>query len=419
MVTSDGADSGTATTDSQPSVDEFASQARRWLEGHASPKPSGGTFRWGDGDDGVVEIWEEYDQERDEATLEESRHWRRHRFDAGYGFIDGPHELGGRNLTRAYARTYEQIESEFDTPTQQWFKLGPVIGPILMAHARPHLQERYVPGLYRGDLIACELFSEPGAGSDLASATCAARSGSTQGERGGTWVVNGQKVWTSDANTADIGLVLCRTDPNRPRHHGLSTFLIDMHDPAVEVRPLRQMTGGAAFNEVFITDLEVSDDHRIGEVDGGWPVAVLTLMYERELVGAGHGRGGVGIANGQRLIELARHFDRANDLLTRQALAAVMSSFGAAGHLNRRRDLPPDARIMSKLALARNLSAASKLVGDTLGARLTADTGEWGTFAWNAFVLGALGNHIAVGTDETIKNIIGERVLGLPREPRP
>jgi alkylation response protein AidB-like acyl-CoA dehydrogenase len=391
----------------------FEAEMLDWLEANAKLKPERGRFHWGDGDDGVVEIWTEHNAERDAALLEESRAWRRKRFDAGYGWIDGPEELGGRGLPKGLARAYAKAEARYDVPPQDWFKLGPVVGPILMAHASEEIQERYVPGLHRGDLIACELFSEPGAGSDLASATCAAE------RDGDDWVLDGQKVWTSDANIADIGLVLARTDRDRARHNGLTTFLVDMHDPAVEVRPLRQMTGGSAFNEVFISDLRVPDSHRIGEVNEGWRVAVHTLMFERQLVAGGHGRGGVGIANGERLLELVRHFGLADDPLIRQELASVIAKFRVAGYLNQRRDLPPDALIMAKLSLARNLTAVSVLLGKVLGPRLVADTGEWGTFAWTKFVLGAPGNHIAVGTDETIKNIIGERILGLPKEPSP
>lgn len=391
----------------------FENEMMAWLEANAEPKPPRDRFRWGEGDDRVVEIWTEHNAERDAGLLEQSRAWRRKRFDEGFGWIDGPPELGGRGLDPALARAYSKAEAGFAVPAQDWFKLGPVIGPILMAHATTDLQERYAAGLYRGDLIACELFSEPGAGSDLASASCSAA------RQGDNWILNGQKVWTSDANIADIGLVLARTDQTRSRHRGLTTFLIDMHDPAVEVRPLRQMTGGAAFNEVFITDLAVPDSHRIGEVNQGWPVAVHTLMFERQLVAGGHGRGGVGIASGERLIELVRHMDLANDPRVRQELVSIIVGFRVAGYLNRRRDLPPDALIMAKLSLAANLTAVSGLVGRTLGPRLVADTGEWGTYAWTGFVLGAPGNHIAVGTDETIKNIIGERLLGLPKEPPP
>lgn len=393
-------------------LDAFEAECRDWLDANARRLPGSGRFVWGDGDDTVVEIWEEFDGARDAARLAAARGWRRSRFDAGFGWIDGPVELGGRGLPAAWARTYAKLEAAYDVPTQEVFKLGPVVGPILIAHASAEIQGRYVPGLYRGDVIACELFSEPGAGSDLASVSCSAR---LEGE---CWTVTGQKVWTSGAEIADIGLALCRTGPSQARHRGLTTLLVDMHDPAVEVRPLRQMTGGAAFNEVFISGLRVPDSHRIGEIDGGWDVAVHTLMYERRLVGAGHGRGGVGIANGERLIELIRHFGADADPATRQRLAAIIANFRAAGYLTRRTGLPDAAALMSKLALASNLSETADCVAEVLGPAILADTGEWGTFAWNSFLLGAPGTHIAVGTDETLRNIIGERVLGLPKEPR-
>jgi alkylation response protein AidB-like acyl-CoA dehydrogenase len=390
----------------------FEIECADWLAANATPKPARGAFHWGDGDDGVVEIWTEHHAERDAVHLEASRAWRQRRYDAGFGWIDGPPELGGRGLPSSHARAYARLESTYDVPPQDWFKLGPVVGPILVAHSRAELQERYVPGLYRGDLIACELFSEPGAGSDLAGASCRAVAD------GDGWVLNGQKVWTSDANIADLGLILARTDTNRPGHGGLTTFLLDMHTTGVEVRPLRQMTGGSAFNEVFVTDVRIPDSHRVGERHEGWKVAVHTLMFERQIVAGGHGRGGVGIANGERLIELVRHFGRAGDPVIRQKLARIIGNFRVAGYLNRRRDLPGDAPVMSKLSLAVNLTDAAELVAEVLGPRITADSGEWGTFAWTKFLLGAPGNHIAVGTDETIKNIIGERVLGLSREPR-
>lgn len=397
--------------DHQPSLEEFTTTARTWLDGHAQPKPERRRFQWGEGDDTVVEIWKEHDPEADVAELATSRAWRQLRFDAGYGWCDGPRELGGGGLGREHAAAYAKLEAGYQVPPQDWFKLGPVIGPILMAHGSPELQERYVPGLYRGDLVACELFSEPGAGSDLASAACSATAD------GDHWILSGQKVWTSDANIADIGLVLARTDRDRARHRGLSTFIIDMHDPAVEVRPLRQMTGGAAFNEVFITDLRVPASHLVGQRDEGWKVAIHTLMLERQIVAGGHGRGGVGIANGERLLGLVRHFGVDQDPLIRQELVSALIEFRVAGYFNRRPDLPPDARILTKLSLARNLTQVSALVARVLGPRLVADSGEWGTYAWTRFVLGAPGNHIAVGTDETIKNIVAERVLGLPKEP--
>lgn len=402
--------SGEADGPEQP-VADFEAAAEAWITQHASLKPARQSFRWGDGDDRIVEIWKEHDPIADAEELAASRAWRQRRFDAGYGWCDGPQELGGGGLSSAHARAFAKLEARYDVPPQDWFKLGPVIGPILMTHGSAELQERYVPGLYRGDVVACELFSEPGAGSDLASASCAAR------RDGDHWVLEGQKVWTSDANIADIGLVLARTDRDKSRHRGLSTFIIDMHDPAVEVRPLRQMTGGSAFNEVFISSARVPQSQMVGELDEGWKVAIHTLMLERKIVAGGHGRGGVGIANGERLLGLVREFGVADDPLIRQQLVSALIDFRVAGYFNRRPDLPPDARILTKLSLAQNLTQVAGLVARVLGPRLVADSGEWGTYAWGKFILGAPGNHIAVGTDETIKNIVAERVLGLPKEP--
>ena len=170
----------------------------------------------------------------------------------------------------------------YETPNQapRPISLG-MIAPTILAHGTDAAKERYLRALHRGDIIACQLFSEPGAGSDLASlGTRAVRDGDE-------WVITGQKVWTSVARYADIGEVLCRTDPELEKHRGLTAFLVDMRAPGVEVRPLRQMTGGSSFNEVFFSEVRVPADHLLGEVNGGWSVALTTLMNERSAIGAG------------------------------------------------------------------------------------------------------------------------------------
>ena len=161
-----------------------------------------------------------------------------------------------------------------------------MVAPTILAHATEEVKEAYLrPHAPRATSSGCQLFSEPGAGSDLASLqTRAVRDGDE-------WVVNGQKVWTSGAQLSDIGEIICRTDPDLPKHRGLTGFVVDMHAPGVEVRPLRQMTGGASFNEVFFTDVRIPDSHRLGEVNGGWTVALTTLMNERAAIGGGGRRG--------------------------------------------------------------------------------------------------------------------------------
>src|SRR3989442_14589246 len=178
----------------------------------------------------------------------------------------------------------------------------------------------YLRGLYRGEIVGCQLFSEPGAGSDLASLqTRAVRDGEE-------WLITGQKVWTSGAQYSDIGEIICRTDPDKPRHKGLTGFIVNMHAPGVEVRPLRQMTGGASFNEVFFNEVRVPDDHRLGDVNQGWTVALTTLMNERASIGAGGG-GGLGLANSNRLAEMLRHFRLAHDPIHRDELMRLHTAF--------------------------------------------------------------------------------------------
>ncbi len=205
-----------------------------------------------------------------------------------------------------------------------------MIGPTILAHAQPHIKERWLPALYRGDAIACQLFSEPGAGSDLASvATKAVRAGDH-------WVLNGQKVWTSVAQHSQIGLALTRTNPDAPKHRGITAFLVPMDAPGVEVRPLRQMTGGADFNEVFLTDVRIPDDHRLGEVDGGWTVALTTLMNERATVGS-EGVGPVAAAlSPDHLTALMRATWTWDDRALRARLAELLVDALATQYLNTR-----------------------------------------------------------------------------------
>jgi len=289
--------------------------------------------------------------------------------------------------------------------------------PTVLAHGTPEQVERYVPGILNGSEGWCQLFSEPGAGSDLAGLQ-------TRAERDGDeWIVNGQKVWTSGAQYSDIGEIITRTSPDKPKHKGLSMFLVDMHAPGVEVRPLRQMTGGASFNEVFFEEVRVHDSHRLGDVDEGWTVALTTLMNERAAIGGGGA--GVGSMSMTRFIEMARHFGLSQDPLIRQGLAEAYIRTSVAKYTNMRAmakiragQLPGPEMSIGKLALTQNMMRVGQLVGEILGPRLVADSGEWGTYAFSEMVLGTPGMRVAGGTDEVMRNIVGERVLGLPKEPR-
>lgn len=400
----------------------FRDEIGTFLDAWVPPRdPTGdGGFTWGEGSDRVA-VFEELDDEREREVLDAARWWLETRSDAGLGWITGPAAYGGRGLTPAHEATYRRLEARHVTPDMGLFDISlGMIAPTILAHGQDAVKERYLARMWRGELIACQLFSEPGAGSDLAGVQMRAR------RDGDEWVLDGQKVWTSGAHFSDLGEALCRTDPDAPKHRGLTTFLVDMHAPGVEVRRLRQMTGGATFNEVFLSGVRVPDDHRLGAVDDGWRVALTTLMNERASIGSGSGGGGAGVSSLARLKAMVDHLDRADDPVLRDHLVQVWMGFQVAKWTGRRaRDRmraggePGPEMSLGKLALTQNLTALGQLVSEVLGPRLTADTGEWGTYAWNDFVLGTPGMRLAGGTDEVMRTIIGERVLGLPKEPPP
>jgi len=402
----------------QPSVDEFRDEAKAFLDANAEVRESDDRpFVWGEGDDDVS-LFEEIDREVELEQLAAAKAWRAKRFDAGFGWITGPAEFGGRELTSAHERAYQSLESKYLTPPGGFFGIGlGMVAPTILAHGSDAAKTAYLQAMYRGDIVGCQLFSEPGAGSDLASLQ-------TKAERDGDeWVITGQKVWTSGAHYSDIGEVICRTDSDLPKHKGLTGFVVDMRAPGVEIRPLRQMTGGASFNEVFFNEVRIPDDHRLGDVNQGWTVALTTLMNERASIGAGGG-GGMGLASVTRLAELCRHFDVIDDPIVRQKMMDVYINFQVSRYTNQRAmdrikkgQLPGPEMSIAKLALTNNLWRTANFVADVLGPRITADTGEWGTYAWGSFLLGVPGMKVAGGTDEVMKNIVGERVLGLPKEP--
>ncbi|WP_328437042.1 acyl-CoA dehydrogenase family protein [Streptomyces sp. NBC_00444] len=401
-------------------MQDFTADVRRFLDAHAAKAPDRTAFTWGEGDDSMA-YFSSLPPEEDREHVRRARDWQRVRYENGFGWITGPEEYGGRGLTPIHDVVYDAIEAEYDVPdtgTISVVGLG-MIGPTILAHAQPHLKDRWLPAMYRGDAIACQLFSEPGAGSDLASVT-------TRAVRDGEeWVLDGQKVWTSVAQHSQIGLALTRTNPEAPKHRGITAFLVPMDAPGVEVRPLRQMTGGADFNEVFLTGVRIPDDHRLGEVDGGWTVALTTLMNERATVGS-EGAGPVGAAlSPDRLAALMRATWTGEDRALRARLAELLVDVMATGYLNARATralrsgvTPGPERSVSKLMYGQNLTRAAHFASDVLGPRMIADTGEWGTYAWSELLLATPALRILGGTEEIMKNILAERVLGLPKEAR-
>jgi alkylation response protein AidB-like acyl-CoA dehydrogenase len=395
----------------------FTDEATAFLDANAERRPPAREFRWGQGSDDVG-VFDEKSREEEAAQAGEAKRWRATRFDHGFGWISGPQEYGGRALPQAYERAYQSVEARYSTPNMGVFSISlGMVAPTILAHAVPEVRELYLRDLYRGDRIACQLFSEPGAGSDLASIT-------TRAVRDGDeWVLSGQKVWTSAAHLSDIGEVICRTDPDLPKHKGLTMFVVDMRAPGIEIRPLRQMTGGAAFNEVFFDEVRIPDSHRLGDVNGGWSVALTTLMNERSSIGAGGGGGGA-LFGPSRLHAMLEHFGAADDPVlvdeaTRLFINFTVAKWNGQRALEKIRSgqLPGPEMSTAKLALTNNLQAYTEWAAKVLGPRITADTGEWGTYAFSKMLCGVPGMRVAGGTDEIMKNIVAERVLGLPKDP--
>jgi alkylation response protein AidB-like acyl-CoA dehydrogenase len=338
--------------------------------------------------------------------------WRR-----GLGLLDDPD-------TQAELERELRAAGAPDPFVRNPIALG-MVAPTIRHHGTASQRERLLRPLFTGEEIWCQLFSEPGAGSDLASLACSA---DRDGDR---WVVTGQKVWTSLADRARWGLLLARSHPDRPRHKGLTCFVLDMTAPGVEVRPLRQITGDAEFNEVFLTDAVVPDDHRLGDEGDGWRVALTTLLNERAAIGgafAAHGRGPV-----DTLVELCRR-RRAGDAVARQRVADAWIRAEVLRLTNRRaqqmaeRGTPGPEGSVAKLGLALNNQHLTALTVDLLGAEalLMPDEappapGDGPSPSYRALdpqlaFLRARANTIEGGTSEVMRNILGERVLGLPRE---
>ena len=399
-------------------LDAYRARARAWLATRLKPRvpDSGdGIQPWGVGSDDVSVFHAlSFDDER--ALLEGAMRWQQVKFDAGYGAITWPVQYGGAALPAAYERAFAEEEAGFETPPgHETFSVTvQLIAPTINIIGTDEQRERFVRRFVRAEELCCQLFSEPGAGSDLASlATQAVREDDE-------WIINGQKVWSSGAQFSAWGELIARTDPNAPKHAGMTAFLVPLDLPGVEVRPIRQLSGGSSFNEVFLTDVRLPDTLRLGAVGQGWTVALTTLGFER---GAGSTRS-VGGSFSQTLA-LARWLRRTQDPIVRQHLAELYLNHRITSLIAERSasaaargEAPGPEGSIWKLRWTQDLARTSAVVSHLLGARLTADTGEWGTYAWSAHVLGSLGYRIAGGSDEIQRNIIGERVLGLPGEPR-
>ena len=355
------------------------------------------------------------------SPLEQAKVWQKRKYDAGWACIGWAPEFGGRGASAIEEVIWRQEESQYDLPAN-FFLIGQgMIGPTLMAWASDEDKARFLPPLASGEEVWCQLFSEPAGGSDLAALR-------TRAERDGDdWVINGQKIWTSGAHYSDYGVIVVRTDPTVPKHKGLSYFYVDMKAPGVEIKPIKQLTGDSDFNEVYFTDVRVSDSQRLGEVGQGWQVSLTTLMNERAAIGGSFGQMDVSLAmsvaeeveiDGRPALEDAAVRARIANWYVQEA-GLKYTGYRSLTALSRGA-LPGPENSIGKLVGAPKMQTMSSYLMDLLGASgaiadesLAAKAG----IIQRAY-MGAPGLRIAGGTDEIMANIIAERVLGLPQEPR-
>ena len=381
---------------------EFRQTCKKWLEENAEPKTA-------------------YDKEKSFANidnLESAKNWQKKKYDAGWAMLHWPKEYGGIAASAIERIIWAEEESKFDVP-KGIFEIGlGMCGPVMMEYATEEQKSRYLPSMAEGNEIWCQLFSEPSAGSDVAGL----RSKAVQ--NGDEWVINGQKVWTSGAHFSDYGILVVRHDPNLDKHKGMTFFFVDMKSPGIEVKPIKQITGGSSFNEVYFTDVVIPDSQRLGEIGDGWKVAITTLMNERLAVGDANG------ADAEEAFKWAKNQDDSGEPLinNKSARASIADWYCEANGLKNTKlrtmsalskgETPGPEASITKIVSANKLQDIGNFGIDSLdmAGMLKPDDSEVQSFhnAW----LGAPGLRIAGGTDEILKNVIAERVLGLPQDPR-
>ena len=388
----------TATLSPQD-ADDFRARCKAFLDEHAT---------------GIQLVGED---PRDEQQLAKTKVFQQARFDAGLAGLTYPTEFGGQGLTAAHEKIWREEYSRYPDMTGQLTISHGMALPMLSEYASDDLKAKFLAKNISAQEVWCQMFSEPGAGSDVASLQ-------TRAELDGDeWILNGQKVWTTLAHVSDYGIVIARTDPDQPKHRGISMFAVDMNASGVEVRAIHQIDGGMHFNEVFFTDVRVPADWLIGAKNEGWRLATAMLMYERVAIGTGS-TSGVTYPHAKRLIAEATKLGRITEPVLRQQIMEVycqevtksLSSMRTRAELKAGKT-PGPAGSLGKLhgaKIARLLRTVTPMVSGP-------DVIAWQDGDRSAVisrgVISTFMANIAGGTDEIQKNIIGDRVLGLPREP--
>ncbi len=353
--------------------------------------------------------------------IEQAKLWQKRKYDAGWACITWPKEFGGRGASSIEQVIWNQEEARYDLPGGV-FGIGQgMAAPTLMTWGTEAAKARYLPKLASGEEIWCQLFSEPAGGSDLAALR-------TKAEKDGDeWVVNGQKIWTSGAHYSDFGILVVRTDPTVPKHKGLSYFYLDMKSPGIEIKPIKQISGDANFNEVYFTDVRIPDGQRLGAVGQGWQVSLTTLMNERASIGAGGSAVGF-----DSVFKLAQKIDIdgrpaiENDSVRAkladwycQEAGLKYTAYRTLSALSRG-DIPGPENSIGKLVGAPKTQDMASFALDLLeqsGAIWDGDLSADVNLFQSAY-MSIPGLRIAGGTDEIMANIIAERVLGLPQDVR-
>ncbi|MBI5132409.1 MAG: acyl-CoA dehydrogenase [Rhodopseudomonas palustris] len=396
--------------DDTPQEAEFRAKARAWIDANA-PK--------------------QYEQELTKSGLgrislkkadivEVGKAWQKKKAEGGWSCLTWPKEYGGRGATPIEKVIWQQEEGVYGKLTQP-FQIGEgMCGPTVMAYGSEDDKRKYLPKLASGENIWCQLFSEPAGGSDVAGLR-------TRAEKDGDdWIINGQKIWTSGAHYSDYGLLITRTDPNVPKHKGLTMFFLDMKSEGVEVKPIKQANGMQEFNEVFFTNVRIPDSQRLGNVGDGWNVSLTTLMNERMSIGARLATGfpeifafcndlvtdnGPAIDDPAVRSKLASWAVKASGLkYTSYRSISALSKGERPGPENSIGKLVAGPMLQDIAAFAMDLEGAAGVFTDP------AEAEAGGSF--QAMLLGSPSMRIAGGTDEILRNIIAERVLGLPGDIR-
>ena len=381
-------------------------EARAWLDANAKPMDR----------DSILEMrtYRAHTEEQDAALLEEARSWQRHKADAAWAAPSWPAEYGGRGLSSMLAGVFAAEESGYDVAGRLFSVGTDMVGPTVIEWGTDEQRTHLLPRILRADDVWCQLFSEPGAGSDLAGLSTRAV------PDGDEWVITGQKVWTSGAHYSDKGILLARTDPDVPKHRGITAIVVDMRAPGVDVRPLRQIDGAIHFNEVFLTEVRVPVTDTLGPIGGGWGVALSMLTHERSSIGGG------GMYTVEQVVNLARAMGRDHDPVMRQRLADLYTRTQILRFLGyrvrtatARGQMPgPESSVM-KLAVSGFYETGGDLVVELEGpaGMLTHDDAPFGGRFQDLF-MSQWAPRIGGGTDQVQRNIIGERVLGLPGDIR-